>query len=100
MSIQEKIKQQIESNNIIIFMKGTPDAPQCGFSSRAANILKACKTPFAAVDVLADPEIRQGIKEFSNWPTIPQVYIKGQFIGGSDIVAEMFDNGELQELIK
>ncbi|HVY52927.1 MAG TPA: Grx4 family monothiol glutaredoxin [Gammaproteobacteria bacterium] len=99
MSIQEKIKQQIESNPIIIYMKGTPNEPMCGFSARAANTLKACKVPFAAVNVLEDPEIRQGIKDFSNWPTIPQVYIKGQFVGGSDIVAEMFENGELQKLI-
>lgn len=99
MSIQEKIKQQIDNNAIIIYMKGTPDAPMCGFSARAANTLKACKVPFAAVNVLEDPEIRQGIKDFSNWPTIPQVYIKGELIGGSDIVAEMFENGELQKLI-
>lgn len=100
MSVTEKIKQQIESNPVIIFMKGTPDAPLCGFSARAANTLKACKIPFAAVNVLDDPDIRQGIKEYSNWPTIPQVYINRQFIGGSDIVAEMFENGELQKLIE
>jgi len=100
MSIVDKIKQQIEANPIIIYMKGTPDAPQCGFSARAASTLKACGLPFAAVDVLSDPEIRQGIKEYSSWPTIPQVYIKQQFIGGSDIVAEMYENGELQQLMK
>lgn len=100
MSVLEKIKQQIESNPIIIYMKGTPDAPLCGFSARAANILKACNVPFAAVNVLDDLEIRQGIKEYSNWPTIPQVYINHQLIGGSDIVAEMFEKGELQELMR
>src|SRR5579884_3321053 len=100
MSIQEKIKQQIEKNSIIIFMKGTPDAPACGFSARAANTLKACGLPFAAINVLEDNDIRQGIKEYSNWPTIPQVYINQQFIGGSDIVAEMYEKGELQELLK
>lgn len=100
MSMVEKIKQQIEGNPVIIFMKGTPDAPQCGFSARAANTLKSCGIPFAAVNVLENPEIRQGIKEYSNWPTIPQVYIKQQFIGGSDIVAEMYEKGELQQLIQ
>lgn len=100
MSMVEEIKQQIESNAIIIYMKGTPDAPQCGFSARAANTLKACGAPFTAVNVLDNPDIRQGIKEYSNWPTIPQVYIKQQFIGGSDIVAEMYENGELQQLIQ
>ena len=99
MTMLEKIKQQIEGNPIIIFMKGTPDAPQCGFSARAANTLKACGIPFAAINVLEDLDLRQGIKEFSNWPTIPQVYIKQQFIGGSDIVAEMYEKGELQKLI-
>jgi len=100
MSILEQIKQQINENAVIIYMKGTPDAPQCGFSARAANVLKTCGIPFAAVNVLDNPELRQGIKEYSNWPTIPQVYINQQFIGGSDIVAEMHENGELQELIK
>ena len=100
MSILEKIKQEIESHPIIIFMKGTPEAPQCGFSARVANTLKACGVPFATVNVLESPELRQGIKEYSKWPTIPQVYIKQQFIGGSDIVAEMYEKGELQQLIQ
>lgn len=100
MSIQEIIKQQITQNNVILYMKGTPQFPQCGFSSKAVSILKACGAEgFAAVNVLEEPEIRQGIKEFSNWPTIPQLYVKGEFIGGSDIMSEMFENGELQELI-
>ena len=100
MSMVEKIKQQIENNSIVLFMKGTPEAPQCGFSARAANTLKACGVPFAAVNVLDNPEIRQGIKEYSKWPTIPQVYIKQKFIGGSDIVAEMYETGELQQLVQ
>ena len=100
MSVQEKIKQQIESNAIILYMKGTPNEPQCGFSSRAVQLLKSCGVPFAGVNVLDDPEIRQGIKEYSQWPTIPQLYIKGQFIGGSDIMAEMAESGELQKMIQ
>ncbi len=100
MSSKEKIQQQIAANAIVIYMKGTPDAPLCGFSARAVSTLKACQAPFAAINVLEDPELRQGIKEYSNWPTIPQVYIHGQFIGGSDIVAEMYENGELQQLIQ
>lgn len=100
MSIQEKIKQQIETNNIVLFMKGNAEMPMCGFSARAVNILKACGAPFATVDVLKDEEIRNGIKVYSNWPTIPQLYIKGEFIGGSDIMAEMYEAGELQGLLK
>ena len=78
-------------------MKGTPDFPQCGFSGRAVQMLQACGTEFATVDVLADDEIRQGIKQYSNWPTIPQLYIKGEFVGGSDILLEMYEKGELQQ---
>ena len=100
MSVQEKIKQQIESNNIILYMKGNAELPMCGFSARAVNILKSCNVPFATIDVLQDEQIRQGIKVYSNWPTIPQLYIKGEFIGGSDILAEMYEAGELQELLK
>jgi monothiol glutaredoxin len=99
MSIQEKIQQQLNENTIIIYMKGNADMPMCGFSARAINILKSCEARFATIDVLQDEEIRQGIKIFSNWPTIPQLYIKGEFIGGSDIIAEMFEAGELQQLI-
>lgn len=100
MSVQEIIKQQITENSIVLYMKGTPQFPQCGFSSRAVGILKECgAVGFASINILEHPEIRQGIKEFSNWPTIPQLYIKGEFIGGSDIMAEMFESGELQELV-
>ena len=99
MNTQETIKQQIEQNPVMLYMKGTPDFPQCGFSSRAVQLLKACNVQFASVDVLQNPEIRQGIKEYSNWPTIPQLYVNGEFIGGSDIIAEMYEAGELQELL-
>lgn len=100
MSIQEKIQQQVNDNQVILYMKGNAEMPLCGFSARAVNMLKSCGTKFTTVDVLQDEEIRQGIKAFSNWPTIPQLYIKGEFIGGSDIMAEMFEAGELQALLK
>ena len=100
MSIQETIKQQIAENDIIIYMKGNAQMPMCGFSAKAVQLLKDCGARFAAVDVLQSDEIRQGIKVYSNWPTIPQLYVKGEFIGGCDILAEMHQSGELQELIK
>ena len=100
MSVQEKIKNQITENKIILYMKGNAELPMCGFSARAVNILKSCGATFTTVDVLQDEEIRQGIKVYSNWPTIPQLYINGEFIGGSDILAEMYEAGELQEVIK
>ena len=100
MNIQDKIKQQIAENDIVLYMKGNAEMPMCGFSARAVNILKSCGVKFATVDVLQDETIRQGIKVFSNWPTIPQLYIKGEFVGGSDIIAEMHEAGELQELVK
>lgn len=100
MSIQAQIKEQIESNAVVLYMKGNADMPMCGFSARAVNILKSCNVPFLTVDVLQNEEIRQGIKTYSNWPTIPQLYIKGEFIGGSDIMAEMFEAGELQAILK
>jgi monothiol glutaredoxin len=101
MSVQDVIKQQVESNPIVLYMKGSPQFPQCGFSARAVQILKACGVgSFYSVNVLENPDIRQGIKEFANWPTIPQLYIKGQFVGGSDIMAEMYQSGELQKLLE
>lgn len=100
MNVQDKIKQQISDNTIILYMKGNAELPMCGFSARAVNILKSCQAKFATVDVLQDDEIRNGIKVYSNWPTIPQLYVKGEFIGGSDIMAEMFEAGELQTLVK
>jgi monothiol glutaredoxin len=99
MNVQDRIRQQVEGNAIILYMKGTPDFPQCGFSGRAVNLLRACGAEFAAVDVLADAEIREGIKQYANWPTIPQLYIKGQLIGGSDIMLELHQKGELQKLV-
>lgn len=100
MNIQETIKQQIETNPIVLYMKGNAELPMCGFSARAVNILKSCGAQFTTINVLDNEEIRQGIKAFSNWPTIPQLYIKGEFIGGSDIMSEMFESGELQNLIQ
>ena len=96
MNVQEQIKNVVEENRIMLFMKGSPDFPQCGFSGRLVQILQACGVQFASADVLSDDQIRQGIKDFSNWPTIPQLYINGEFIGGSDIVTEMYESGELQ----
>jgi len=101
MDTQEIIKQTVSENPVVLFMKGSAQFPQCGFSSRAVQILKACGVDtIKTVDVLQDADIRQGIKEYSNWPTIPQLYIKGEFIGGSDIMYEMYQSGELQELLQ
>ena len=99
-NISEKIKDIISKNDVVLFMKGTPDMPQCGFSMTVINILKQLKVKFNGIDVLADPEIRQGIKDFSNWPTGPQLYVKGEFIGGCDIAKEMYEKGELQKILK
>jgi monothiol glutaredoxin len=99
-NVNEKIKDIITKNNVVLFMKGTPEMPQCGFSMTVSNILKELKVKFSGVNVLADPEIRQGIKDFSNWPTVPQLYIKGEFIGGCDIAKEMYEKGELQKILK
>ena len=99
-NILEKIQETVSSNNVVLYMKGTQDFPQCGFSAVVVQILKNVGVEFLDVNVLVDPEIRQGIKEFSDWPTIPQLYIKGEFIGGCDIVKEMFQSGELQEVLK
>jgi monothiol glutaredoxin len=98
--INARIDEIVKSNDVVLFMKGTALFPQCGFSSRAVAILDHLGVPFETVDVLQDPEIRQGIKAYSDWPTIPQLYIKGEFIGGSDIMMEMFEAGELQQLIE
>jgi len=101
MDVKEKIQQQVTGNPIVLYMKGTPDAPMCGFSAAAVQILEACGVEeVATVNVLDDPEIRQGIKEFSSWPTIPQLYVKGEFVGGSDIMREMYASGELQKLLQ
>lgn len=98
MNVQERIKQTVESNPVVLYMKGTPQFPQCGFSSTAIQILKACGlSSFYTVNVLEDAEVRQGIKDYANWPTIPQLYIKGEFVGGCDIMREMYQSGELQQ---
>ena len=99
MTTNESILKTIKENNICLFMKGTPDAPQCGFSMTVANILKFLKVDFKGINVLEDEGLRDEIKKFSDWPTIPQLYVKGEFIGGCDIVKEMFDKGELKDLL-
>lgn len=99
MDTLEKIKQQVADNGIILYMKGSPDFPQCGFSARAVQMLKACGAEFAYVDVLAEPEVRATLPQFANWPTFPQLYINGELVGGSDIVFELYEQGELQKMI-
>lgn len=94
------IKQQIESNPIILYMKGSPNQPQCGFSARASQVLMACGERFAYVDILTNPEIRANLPVYANWPTFPQLWVNGELIGGSDIIAEMYEQGELQPLVK
>jgi monothiol glutaredoxin len=96
----DRISTLVKDNKVIVFMKGTKLMPQCGFSNNVVQILNVLAVPYETVDVLADPEIRQGIKEFSNWPTIPQVYINGEFLGGSDILIELYQSGELQQMVE
>ena len=97
--VQDRIEEVVRNNDIVLFMKGTPLFPQCGFSSRAIAILDHLAVKYETVDVLQDPEIRAGIKDYSDWPTVPQLYVKGEFLGGSDIMMEMFQAGELQTLV-
>lgn len=99
MDVLERIKQQVESNPVVIFMKGTPTMPQCGFSSRASQALKAAGAEFAYVNVLEDPEIFQNLPRYANWPTFPQIYINGELIGGCDITLELYQSGELQKML-
>ncbi len=99
MDVNEKIKDQIEKNPVLLYMKGTPDFPQCGFSGQTVAALKAVGKPFTYVNIFEDPEIREGLKTYSNWPTFPQLYINGELIGGADIVVEMFHSGELMDLL-
>ncbi len=100
MDIKDKIRQQVTENPVVLYMKGTPQVPQCGFSALAIQVLNACGVnEFHTVNVLADAEVRQGIKEYANWPTIPQLYVNGEFVGGSDIMMEMFESGELKQLV-
>ena len=96
-NVQSELKEIIQGNSVILFMKGNREMPQCGFSSRVVEILNSFDAEYATVDILSDPEVRQGIKVYSNWPTLPQLYIKGEFVGGCDIIREMFESGELTE---
>ena len=98
--VTERIKQDVADNQVLLYMKGTPVFPQCGFSSAVVQILTTMGVKFKGIDVLADPEIREGIKAFSQWPTIPQLYVKGEFVGGCDIIREMYESGELQDYLK
>ncbi len=101
MDVQQLIKQQVESNPVVLYMKGTPQFPQCGFSAVSTQILKACGVSnFLSVNVLENADIRSGIKEYANWPTIPQLYVRGEFVGGCDILREMYEDGELQKLLE
>ena len=101
MNVQDRIKQTVTGNRVVLYMKGSQQMPQCGFSATAVQILKACGVDdITSVDVLADAEVRQGIKEFAQWPTIPQLYVKGEFVGGSDIMREMYQSGELKKLLE
>lgn len=101
MSVQDVIKEQVTKNPVVLYMKGSPDFPQCGFSANVVGILRACGVEnFFSVNVLENPDIRQGIKEFANWPTIPQLYVNGEFVGGSDILREMYDSGELKKVLQ
>lgn len=98
--VQEAIKKQVDSHPVILFMKGTPQFPQCGFSMKASQALAGCEAEFAYVNVLEDERIRQGIKDFGNWPTIPQLYIGGELVGGCDIILEMYESGDLEQMVK
>ena len=98
--VQARIEQLVKNNKVFVFMKGSKLMPQCGFSNNVVQILNTLGVPYETADVLADPEIRQGIKEYSNWPTIPQIYVNGEFLGGSDIAIEMYQSGELQQMIE
>ena len=97
--VQEDIKNLVTQNKVVVFMKGTPEAPQCGFSAQTIRCLNAVGAPLVAVDIFATPDMRDGVKQFTNWPTIPQVFIKGEFIGGCDIVTELYQRGELKQLV-
>jgi monothiol glutaredoxin len=101
MDIKQRIQEQVTGAPVVLYMKGTPQAPQCGFSALAVQVLNACGVnQFASFNVLADAEIRQGVKEYANWPTVPQLYVNGEFVGGSDIMREMYQSGELQKLLE
>ncbi len=99
MSIQDQIRDQLQSASVVLYMKGTPQMPQCGFSAKAVQLLNACSTRFATFNILENPDLRQGLKDFSNWPTFPQLYINGELVGGCDIMVELHQKGELQKLV-
>lgn len=99
MSINEKIKDQLENNPVVLYMKGTPDFPQCGFSAQVVQLLSACRADYRAINILEDPELREGLKAYANWPTYPQLYINGELVGGCDIVTSLYQNGELASLL-
>lgn len=99
MSVKERIEEQLSSNDVLLYMKGSPDFPQCGFSGQTVAALNAIGKPYSFVNIFEDPEIREGLKEYSNWPTFPQLYVKGELIGGCDIVIEMYNSGELKEVL-
>jgi monothiol glutaredoxin len=98
--VNQKIQEQLKSNPVVLYMKGTPDFPQCGFSASAVRTLEACGASFAYVNIFEDPELRDALKRFSNWPTYPQLYVRGELVGGSDILTEMYQKGELQQLLQ
>ena len=100
MSIIEKIQDQLNRNTVVLYMKGTPDFPQCGFSGRVVQILQACEASYKSVNIFDDPDLREALKEYSNWPTYPQLYIKGQLIGGCDIVMDLYNKGELEPMLQ
>lgn len=100
MSIKERIERQISSHPVVLYMKGTPDFPQCGFSGRAVEILNACGVEYAHVNILEDPELREGLKRYSNWPTYPQLYVRGELVGGCDIMMQLYQSGELQKTLE
>lgn len=99
MNVAERIRQQLAADKIVLYMKGNPQAPQCGFSAKASQLLNACGAKFTTYDILSDPEMRQGLKEYSHWPTFPQLYVNGELVGGCDIMTELFQKGELQKLV-
>lgn len=99
-TIKQRIENDVKNNNVMLYMKGTPEAPQCGFSAQAVSILASYNVPFETFDILSDPDIRGGIKEYADWPTIPQLYIKGEFVGGCDIITEMHGNGDLKNMLQ
>jgi monothiol glutaredoxin len=100
MDVNERIKQQLESHPVLLYMKGTPDFPQCGFSAKTVSVLRAVGAKFAYINIFEDPEVREGLKRYSNWPTYPQLYVNGELVGGCDIAVELYESGELQQIVE